>query len=212
MIKGVIFDLDGVIIETEPQTFEFFKDYLKQYDIYLKDEDLFKKIGRKSVDFFQDILTPEQKEKVSIQNLIDLKRQKFNENLDKFTRKLPYVEKIIPALKQKGLNLAVASQNEREMIDNVLKKLELGNYFDFVLSLQDIENKKPHPEIYQKAIEKLNLNPEDLVVVEDSLAGITAAKAAGLYCIAVRHPYTQPEHIKAADAVVDSLEELEELI
>jgi HAD superfamily hydrolase (TIGR01509 family) len=208
MIKGVIFDLDGVVIETEPQTFNFFRQYLERYDIHLKNDDLFKKIGRKSIDFFHDVLSPEEFKKIDAQYLIDLKRQEFNKDLEKFTRKIPYAEKIIPKLKHSGMRLALASQNEREMIDKVLNWMGLDKYFDTILSLQDISNKKPHPEIYLNAIKQLSLMPGEAVVIEDSWTGITAAKAAGLYCVAIRHPYTPAEHIKSADAIIDSLQEL----
>lgn len=212
MIKGVIFDLDGVIIETEPQTFGFFRQYLIRHDIYLKDDDLFKKIGRKSIDFFYDVLSTEEFKKIDVQYLIDLKRQKFNQDLKKFTRKIPYAEEVIYKLKERGMRLALASQNEKEMIDNVLGWMGLSKHFDVVLSLRDIHNKKPHPEIYQKAVTQLLLQPKETAVVEDSWTGVAAAKAAGLYCIAIRHPYTPPEQIKDADAVITSLEELPALL
>ena len=89
MIKAIIFDLDGVLLETEPQTFNFFKDYLEKRGIYLKNEDLFKKIGRKSIDFFNDVLLPGQLEEINVQELIDLKRYEFIKDLPKYSRKIP---------------------------------------------------------------------------------------------------------------------------
>lgn len=212
MLKAIIFDLDGVLVETEPQTFKFFQDHLSQFGIHLKPEDLFKKIGRKSVDFFNDVLSPEQIKRIQIPELIDLKRLKFNEDLEKFVRKIPFADTIIPELKTQGFILAVASQNERVMIDKVLKWLGINSYFDVVLSLQDINNKKPHPEIYNKAVVTLGVKPEESIVVEDSWTGLTAAKAAGLRCIAIRHLYTPDEQITPADEVILGLEELPALL
>jgi beta-phosphoglucomutase-like phosphatase (HAD superfamily) len=78
--------------------------------------------------------------------------------------------------------------------------------------LQDIQHKKPHPQIYLLAAQKLGVSPKESLVIEDSLDGILSAKAAGMRCVALRHPYTPPQHLLQADWVVDNLKKIPLLI
>ncbi len=211
MIKAIIFDLDGVLLETEPQTFNFFKEYLKDFGVYLKDQDLSKKIGRKSVDFFNDVLNPEQLKQINTRELIELKRNKFHEDLQKYTRAIPFAKQVVDELKSRGLKLGLASQNEDVMIRKVLGWLDLKDDFQTVLTLQDIQHKKPHPEIYQMAMARLQVAPGESMVVEDSLTGIEAAKASGARVVALRHPYTPFDHIVKADDVITDLRQILDL-
>ena len=89
MIKAILIDLDGVLMETERETFNFYKKYLKEiHNIELKDSDFKLKAGRKSKDFFNDVLTAKEKKQVNAEELIDLKRELFNKHIDKFVRNI----------------------------------------------------------------------------------------------------------------------------
>lgn len=209
MDKAVIFDLDGVLIETEPETFKFYKDYLKQkFGIILSNESFEKKAGRKSVDFFNDVLTPSQREQVNVQKLTEFKREQFEKYFTKFVKPVFGAKEVISRLSVSGYSLALASQNEKRMIDTAIDYLQVRPYFNLILSLDDISKKKPDPEIYILAMKKLGVTPNKTIVVEDSEAGILAGKAAGATVIALRHPYTPKAHLKQASHIIGDLKEI----
>lgn len=208
MKKAVLFDLDGVLIETEKETFRFYQDYFKDKGIIIKDEDFKFKAGRKSVDFFSAILSPEQLQQFNTKEITDLKRELFNTNLDKYVKKVPGGKELLQTLKETGIPMALGSQNESRMINSVLEWLDVRPYFECVLSLDDITKKKPDPEIYLLAASKMSAKPEDCLVIEDSRDGIAAAKNAGMYCVALWHDYMPDDNYKNADAVIKELGEL----
>lgn len=204
--------MDGVLLETEPQTFKFYQKYLQEnFKILLKDEDFKKKIGRKSIDFFNDILSDEDIKKIKIIDLVELKRKEFHNSLGSFVSAIPFGKELLKELKEKGYLLALASQNEKIMIEKSLEWLGIKDYFQIILSLQDIKNKKPDPEIYLLAMERLGVKPEESIIIEDSESGILAAKKSGAYVVALQHPYSPQEHIKKADVVVRHLSEIKNI-
>lgn len=209
MYKAVLFDLDGVLIQTEKETFKFYQEYFKKHKITIKDEDFVHKAGRKSVDFFKAILTPEQLAQFDTKKITDLKRELFNTNLDKYVKKIPGYREILETLKARGLHLALGSQNESRMIESVLTWLGVKDFFEVILSLDDIKNKKPDPEIYLLAAEKIGIAPKDCIVIEDSRDGIGAAKNAGMFCVALWHDYMPADNYEKADVVIKGLAELE---
>lgn len=212
MIKAVLFDLDGVLIQTEKETFKFYQEYFKEHGIIIKDEDFVYKAGRKSVDFFNAILTPEQLKQFDTKKITDLKRELFNTDLDRYVKKIPGYREILEALKARDLHLALGSQNESRMIESVLKWLGVKDFFEVILSLDDIKNKKPDPEIYLLAASKVGVAPEECVVIEDSRDGIGAAKNAGMFCVAFWHDYMPKDNYEKADIVIKSLAELENYV
>lgn len=208
-IEAVLFDLDGVLIETEWETFIFYQRYLKeQYDIHLPDGAFQFKAGRKSADFWRDALTPQQKNIVDTEKLTMLKRDEFNAHPDAYIKKVSGGKELLTAIRVCGWKTALVTQNEEQMMQTVLKWLGIASFFDAKLSLKDIKKKKPDPEIYLKAACLLGINPSRCVVIEDSEDGVNAAKAAGIPCIVIRHPYTPTNHLQAADAQVQSLSEI----
>ena len=204
--KAVLFDLDGVLIETERETFRFYQKYLKvHHGIMLPDSAFVYKIGRKSVDFWNDVLTKEQQNRVNVKKLTLLKRRMFIEHPEKYVKKVFGVKQLLKILKASGYKLALTTQNEREMMDSVLDWLNIREFFDVILSVQDILKKKPDPEIYLKAASLLNVPAKKCVVVEDSYDGIRAARRARMACIAVQQPYSPPGNAKYAHVIVKKL-------
>lgn len=209
MLKAILFDLDGVLIKTEHETFKFYQKYLKgNHNIILKDSDFSYKAGRKSRDFFDAVLTPDQQKEVNTEQLISLKRQEFNNKLEQHVEKIPHAHEVIKKLYEQNFRLAITSQNEAQMIASVLNWLEITDYFEIILSLDDITHKKPNPEIYTRAAEKLNLSTDECLVIEDSFDGIHAAKNGNFRCLALYHGYMPQETYDAADDVIQELPEL----
>ena len=208
MLKAILFDLDGVLIETELETFNFYQRELKNYNIHLKDSDFKYKAGRKSVDFWNAVLNEEQKKIVNTEKLTGLKRRVFNKYPSKYIKKVPGGKKLLQKLKKAGFKLALASQNEPEMVKTAIKWLGIEKIFDATLSLQDIKHKKPNPEIYLLAAKMLKIKPEQCLVVEDSRDGVEAARNAKMLCIAIKHPYTPKGALAKASGQIKLLTEL----
>lgn len=205
MIKGILFDLDGVLIETEQETFNFYKEELLKYNIELKDSDFKYKAGRKSVDFWNDVLSEGQLAEIDVKLLTQKKRDAFNANPDKYLKKTEGVRELLEELKNANYKIALTSQNEAKMINTVVDWLNIREYFDVILSIDDIERLKPEPEIYEKAMGALDLKAEESIVIEDSADGVKAAKAAGCKCIGIKHFYTPEGDLDMADLVVEGI-------
>ena len=208
MIKAILFDLDGVLIETEKETFKFYQEYLKQQGVVLKDDDFKYKAGRKSKDFWNDVLTPEQQEKIDVKKLTQLKRDAFNTDPKSYVKAMPGGKELLQTLKKEGFKLALASQNEARMIKSMMDWLGIKEYFDVILSINEIKNLKPNPEIYLLAAKKLGVTPNKCVVIEDSKDGASSAKNANMKCIGVLHPYTPLGALDTTNIKVEKLSDI----
>ncbi len=207
--KAILFDLDGVLIETEWETFVFYKNYLREhYAIDLPDDAFQYKVGRKSVDFWKNVLSEDQQKVVDTEKLTALKRELFNAHPERYIKKIAGGKELIESVKKMGWKVALTTQNEERMMQTVLSWLQISDLFDLKLSLKDIARKKPDPEIYLKAAKILQAVPGECIVIEDSVDGIMAAKNAGMYCIAIRHPYASLDSVRNADLSVSSLQEI----
>ncbi len=206
MKQAVIFDLDGVIVDSEPLHKEAWKRIFKEEGIELNEEDLKDSIGTTNHILLKKVLA-EKNLKVDFKEWYKRKAEEYKVLLRKKSRSFPGVSALIKKLNRKYL-LAIASSSWRENINFVLNKLALKGYFKIIIGRENVENHKPHPEIYLLAAEKLNVPPERSIVIEDSVVGVEAAKTAGMRCIAVCNSYPQ-ERLKKADLVVNSLKEAE---
>lgn len=193
------------MIQTEKETFNFYRAELEKQRIYLSDSDFQYKIGKKSVDFWSKVLTPDQLKHVDTEGLTSKKRALFLKFPEKYIKRVSGIEKTLRTLRNCGLKIALSTQNEREMVDGILEWLNIGRFFSAVLTLQDITNKKPHPEIFLSSAAKLGVAPEECAVVEDSKDGILACKNAGMRCIGVIHEYTPKGHLENADLQISDI-------
>lgn len=205
-IKALIFDFDGVLVDTEYTTFCFYKELLPKYGFHLKEEDFKYKIGRKSIDFFKDVLKDKFDQKL-VEKWIYLKRKAFKENIKKYLKPVPGAFEFLEKVKNDFL-LALASQNEKPLIEKAVDVFDIRKYFKVILSLQDIKHKKPHPELYLKAAKKLNVSPKESIVFEDTIEGIEAAKKGGFKVICLTTSFSKKD-LKDADLVIDSFFEID---
>jgi HAD superfamily hydrolase (TIGR01509 family) len=116
---------------------------------------------------------------------------------------------LLDQLQQNGTPIAIATSSSRSYVDRVLAPHGLLGRFGFVLTCEDVDLGKPHPEVYEKAAKRMGHSPEFMIVLEDSVNGVSAAKAAGAKCIAVPHERVQRAGLATADLIVSSLEDME---
>jgi beta-phosphoglucomutase len=204
LIKACIFDLDGVIVDTAKYHYMAWKRLADQLNIPFneKDNERLKGVSRmKSLEIILDLgnvnLSQEEKEE-----LTQKKNNWYVGYISKMNKSelLPGVEKFIKNLKKKGIKVAIASASKNTKL--ILKRLDLEDTFDAVIDGTMISNAKPNPEIFLKVSDYLNLKSEECVVFEDAVAGVQAAKGAGMKVIGVG----EEEVLKGADKVIKNFE------
>lgn len=206
----VIFDFDGVIVETERTTFELYRELLPAYGIHLTEEDFSKKVGRKSIDFLREVMGETFADPLAT-SLIQKKRCMFLQDVPRYLKPLPGALSLLQACVDDAILMAIGSQNERELLERAVDVFGIRHYFRFIASLQDIRQKKPDPEIFCLVMERMGVRPSSTIVIEDSPQGIEAARSAGCTAIGITTAFP-PEKLTRAHHIVHSMEELSPVI
>jgi HAD superfamily hydrolase (TIGR01509 family) len=203
----VVFDLDGVIVDSEPARERFTVDYLTGHGVAV-DPDLFTGLIGRRVREMADALAPLVGRTLE-QTLADLDAGYWRiatERVDPMPRLHRAVERLAGA----GLPLAVATSGTRAYVEHVLDRLGVRAAFAAVVSGQDVTRGKPDPEVYLLAAERLGADPAACVAIEDAPHGVAAARAAGMRVVTVPHPlvagldFTPPRQVaRDLDAAVD---------
>ncbi|MDP2339158.1 MAG: HAD family phosphatase [Bacteroidota bacterium] len=203
MIKAIIFDMDGVLVDSEPIHVEIEKRQFSLNQISISDEEHHKYMGTASDVMWKEI-AERQILLLPVEELIEQNRTEsirlFSE-LDEIPV-MPGLFDLLEKLKVKNYPMAVASSSFPEIIDLILVKTYLKKYFQVVVSSQEAGKSKPEPDVFLLAAKKLGVSPENCLVIEDSANGIAAAHAAGMSCVAYQGPGADPKNQKEADAIV----------
>ncbi len=205
-LKGLIFDFDGLIIDTELPEYQAWQEIYAQYDAALR-VDLWAQVIGSSNDKFDPIAHLESLtgQNFPRQQMLAQHRSRSDE-LSKNLPLLPGVLTILKTARKSGLKLAIASSSDRPWVESHLQPLGIQGYFDCVLTSNEVQHVKPHPELYQAAIHCLELQPAEAIAFEDSPNGITAARAAELFCVAVPNSITIQLSLKHASKIIGSLD------
>lgn len=208
MITTVIFDMDGVIIDSEPihQRLEF--EMFKELGLSISDAEHKTYVGSSSMDMWNRIKQKHQLNKTP-EELLLYGREKYWQALD--AKRIPLVtgsQDLIVTLNEKGFVVQVASSATRPTVDKVISHFQLQKYIAHRIGGDEVKKSKPDPEIFVRAAEQSNSNPSECIVIEDSTNGVKAAKSAGMKCIAYRNPGTGAQDLTNADLVVSNLNEL----
>lgn len=207
LIKAVIFDFDGLIIDTETIWYESFREIMKQeHQHELSIEDYSSSIGTSSrvlYEFLQKAV-PEMEE----ERMEELTNACYMEKAAQPDLR-PGVLAYLKAAKKNGLKIGLASSSGRVWVVNYLKQLDIFSYFETIVTRDDVEKVKPDPALYIKALQNLGVNGEEAIAFEDSLHGSNAAMAAGIHCIVVPNPVTSHMQFKDYHLRLNSMEEKE---
>lgn len=210
MIQTVIFDMDGVIVDTEPVHHYAYYQHFSQLNIEVTDEHYQSLTGNSTRNVFQKLKDHFDLDH-EVEHLIQTKRSLFNDAFDtkEDLHLIEGVEDLIKDLHQNGMELIVASSASKVTIDRVFKRFNLYPYFSHIVSGEDFPKSKPHPAIFEHAA-SLSINPKNqCVVIEDSTNGIQAAHAAGIYCIGYQSVNSKGQDYSLANKVISYFNEID---
>lgn len=204
MIKGILLDLDGLISDTEKLHMKAYQDAFREKGIEITDEK-YSYHWIKSGLGVKDLIN-EKNLDLEVETMRDLKKKYYDKLLDTQLKPMPYATEFVKHFHEK-LPMCVASGSLGKDVKKVLELLDLMKYLEFYLSHNDVENGKPHPEIWLKAVEKMKLKPQECIALEDAEKGIVAAYKANIPVIAIPTKYTKDNDFSLADYVVKDLNE-----
>ncbi len=209
MIRTVIFDMDGVIIDTEPIHHHAFFTQFAELGIAVSDELYASFLGSSTRNVFQR-LKQEFALPQKVPALLQRKRELFNQafDTDASLDLLPGVRALIQDLREHDVQLVLASSASKATIARVFNRFGLGPYFSHTVSGEDFVQSKPNPAIFLHAAALAQTPVSECIVIEDSANGVAAAKAAGIYCIGYASPHSAGQDLRLADRVIQDFSEL----
>ena len=189
-LQGILFDFDGLILDTETPIFQAWKEKFKEYGQELLLVEWAEILGKSTdhlgpIKVFLNEFPEESKRKEILQEVKQTELELIHQK-----RPLPGVEDLVNKAKELGLMLGIVSSSDQEWVHSHLKRLGLMEYFDHTSCADEVEIAKPNPELYNLGLKKTGLAREKVLVLEDSPNGVLAAKRAELFCIAVPNQLT----------------------
>ena len=213
MLKAILFDLDGTLIDSEHFYFDCWNEILAEWGAALTFDDWVDNYAGTTLRVNAKKLADKYGITMPLDELID-KREKLTIQRFRTTdvALMPYALDIIEFFAVKGLVMAIATSSLRKDVEAIFERNGLAHYFKLIITRSDIINGKPHPESYLTCCEQLGLAKNECIVFEDTINGLTAAKAAGLVCYAVQSNTTEHSKLQAADKIFLNLKEAKEYL
>ena len=204
MIRAMIFDMDGLMVDSEPLAIEAWETIVRRFGHQIDDVMFEQMLGVRQIECAA-LLLERFHLPIPAEALARERNETFLALLPGRLRAMPGLSVLIAELRARGLKRALATSGERRYVATVMSELNLDGTFDAVVVAEDVTRGKPAPDVYLLAAERLGLLPAQCLVLEDAPNGVAAAKAAGTICVAVPNEYTRALDLSAADAVMPSL-------
>ena len=201
--KAVIWDMDGVIASTAPYHFQAWQEVFQERGVNFTEAEFSHHFGQRNDTIIKSVLgdeTPPQE----IKTIANEKEISFRKYVDGNVRALPGVIELMTSILENGFKMAIGSSAPVENIRLITSSLGIAEKFHVIISGHEVAEGKPDPQVFLLAASRLEVEPEYCIVIEDSVAGITAARRAGMHSVAVTN--THPgSRLGEADFIVDSL-------
>jgi beta-phosphoglucomutase family hydrolase len=193
---AVIFDLDGVIVDTGPIHYESWVKLAEEIGVKMKKQFFEKTFGQQSIAITRKLVGAKVDQKL-VEKWAELKEMYYREMVKDKLHPLPGVIKLLNDLYDKKFKLAVGSSGPLENVKLTLKTLNIQHYFKIITTAADVVRGKPEPDVFLITAQKLNINPQNCVVIEDAPVGVTAAKRANMKIIALRTTHCNADLLNA---------------
>ncbi|MCR8659510.1 HAD family hydrolase [Paenibacillus endoradicis] len=191
MIRAIVFDFDGLIIDTETLEYELLQQIYAEYEVELLIETYAQNIGSNIGEFNPySNLSNALNQEIEAQFVKNLHRERLQLQLPNLVLRDGVMDYIHQA-KQMNMKIALATSSNRKWIDDFFARFDLYQYFDYICTSDDVTHVKPNPELYLRALSLLGVEGHEAIAFEDSHNGSIAAVAAGMHCVAVPNPVTQ---------------------
>ncbi|SMO82871.1 HAD family hydrolase [Gracilimonas mengyeensis] len=214
-ISAVIFDMDGVIVHSNPTHKVILREFCAKHDQELTDQQLLEKVyGRTNQDWIPNVFGDVSQEVITA--FADEKEAMFREAFDPQANVVPGLYEFLDLLDENDIKMVVATSAPKENAEYILSELNITDRFEAVLSSADVQNSKPHPEPYLKGAKVAGADPANCIVIEDSISGVKSGLAAGSKVIGIATTHTHEEmsdcHLVVDDFTSLNLESLEEIM
>ncbi len=202
-MRAVIFDMDGVLVDSEPLYIDMNQKFFRELgaDIPVEEHHTFVGISATAMwGYIREKFALTASVEELIQKEKDLKYQLLR---DSALLPMAGATELLAALHSSGVSLALGTSSLRKNASLILEKTNLLQYFDVLTTGEEVKRGKPSPDLFLLAAEKMGRTPQECIVIEDSANGVKAAKAAGMLCIALRNPNSGNQDISEADYIVE---------
>lgn len=206
MIRAVVFDMDGLMFDSEPLYFEVGRLVLARRGKEMTRDLANAMMGLRRGEALEVMRAWHELED-AIEALDRETEELYFDIVGSQLKPMPGLIELLELLERRGLPRAVATSSSRRYAEHALARFELTDRFAFVLAAEDVSQGKPHPEIYQRAVERFAVSPAQMLVLEDSQTGLRSAKAAGACCVVIPQAHNDGQDFSVADARVDSLDD-----
>ncbi len=208
-LRAAIFDMDGVIADTEPVYFESNRRLFERLGFTVSHDDYAQFVGLDAARMWTR-LKDQHHLPHDVDALVQMEADGMVAGLQSAALlPMPGLLDLIDRLRSNGFKLALASSSMHRVIRTILDQLNLSEAFSFVVSGEDVPHGKPAPDIFLRTAALLGVPPSDCLVIEDSANGVRAANAAGMHCFGLRNPSSGAHDLSAADMIVDSLNQIQ---
>ncbi|WP_271405949.1 HAD family hydrolase [Tenacibaculum soleae] len=210
-LKAVLFDMDGVIVDTEPLHKQAYFLMFAKVGINVSQEQYNAYTGQSTIEICKDLVNTFNLS-IAPTELVAYKRAFFKELFFSDDNDLQLLDGVLNLIKNyyaNGVTLVLASSASMVTINNVFNKFDLNQYFKGKISGADLKASKPHPEIFIKAAEIAGFDKKECLVIEDSTNGIRAAYDGGIYCVAYKSEHSKEQDYSLAQKVISNYSEIE---
>jgi HAD superfamily hydrolase (TIGR01509 family) len=208
-VRGLLFDFDGLLLDTETPSRRAFEDLYRDHGHELPHDDWATVIGTLGAEFEPYTHLEELVGAKLDRQQLDERRRAREDELCDLEELRPGIDAYLAEADRRGLIRAIVSSSSRPWIDRHLKRLACSNGWQAIVTADgDPERAKPRPTLYLEALEAIDVEADEAIAFEDSPNGVRAAKAAGLFCVAIPNPATETLALDVADLVLDSLEDI----